>query len=65
MDILKAHGITYEQAVKLNEEAIKAEKNCYAQYSKFRVGAAILSGKGNIVTGGNVENSSIWSNNMC
>lgn len=58
MDILEAFGITYEQAVKLNEEAIKAEKTSYCKYSEFSVGAAILTGKGNIIHGVNVENSS-------
>ena len=38
--------------------AKEALKNAYAPYSKFSVGAALLTGSGNIFTGVNVENSS-------
>ena len=58
MDILKEYGISYEDTVKLNEHAIKASELCYAPYSHFKVGAAILSSSGKIITGGNVENAS-------
>ncbi|MDI6855324.1 MAG: cytidine deaminase [Candidatus Thermoplasmatota archaeon] len=43
---------------KLIQEAKEALKNAYAPYSKFRVGAAVLTKKGNIYRGCNVENSS-------
>ena len=33
-------------------------KNAYAPYSKFQVGAAVLTSRGNIYSGCNVENSS-------
>jgi len=38
--------------------ARKALKNAYAPYSNFQVGAAILTSKGRIFTGCNVENAS-------
>jgi len=44
------------------QELIQAAKSAlekaYAPYSKFKVGAALLSGSGKIYTGANVENSS-------
>lgn len=43
---------------KLKTEAEKAQKNAYAPYSEFKVGAALLSGEGNIYSGCNVENGS-------
>jgi cytidine deaminase len=38
--------------------ARKAMQNAYAPFSNFRVGAAILTARGGIFTGCNVENSS-------
>jgi cytidine deaminase len=35
-----------------------AAKNAYAPFSKFKVGAAVLTAKGRIFSGGNIENSS-------
>lgn len=43
---------------KLIKEAIKAKENAYAPYSKFKVGAAVLTNNGNVYTGCNVENAS-------
>ena len=42
---------------KLFEEAKKVREKSYAPYSKFRVGAAFLTDKNNIITGCNVENA--------
>ena len=48
----KLHG-------QLIQKAIEAAKKSYAPYSKFQVGAALLTaGKRHIVTGANVENAS-------
>lgn len=49
---------------KLIQAAIRAKKRAYAPYSNFRVGAALLSKDGTIITGCNVENSS-YSLTLC
>jgi cytidine deaminase len=43
---------------RLLQAARKAMKHAYAPYSRFRVGAALLTAKGRIFSGCNVENSS-------
>ena len=47
----------------LLRSARKAMKNAYAPYSKFRVGAAILTASGEIFVGCNVENASYGMTN--
>jgi len=42
----------------LIDAAIEARKNAVAPYSKFKVGAAVLTRSGEIVTGANIENAS-------
>lgn len=43
---------------RLIEQAINAQKNAYAPYSNFKVGAAVLCKNGKVFTGCNFENSS-------
>ncbi len=45
----------YEKLIKVAE---KARKRAYTPYSKFKVGAAILTSDGKIFTGCNIENAS-------
>jgi cytidine deaminase len=47
-----------EMARKMIDAAIATAKNAYAPYSKFHVGAALLTHDGEIITGCNVENAS-------
>lgn len=46
---------SYEQLV---NKALEARQRAYAPYSKFRVGAAVLTQSGRIITGCNIENAS-------
>lgn len=43
---------------KLIELSFDAQKNSYAPYSKFNVGASLLCGSGKIYLGANIENAS-------
>ena len=55
--------LTAKTRDRLLRSARKAMKNAYAPFSKFRVGAAILTAKGDIFLGCNVENSSYGMTN--
>lgn len=48
---------------KLIEKAFEARKQAYAPYSKFAVGAALLTKDGKIYTGCNIENASFGATN--
>lgn len=47
-----------ETKEKMFSAALKAQKNAYVPYSKFPLGAAVLTKDGNIYTGVNIENAS-------
>ena len=49
---------------KLITAAHKAKEHSHSPYSKFRVGAALLTSSGKIITGCNIENSS-YSLTIC
>lgn len=57
-------GVTAGERGRLLQAAQEALKNAYAPYSKIRVGAALLTQKGNLFSGGNVENAS-YSLTIC
>ena len=47
-----------EVKISLIKAAVKARENAYCPYSKYAVGAAVLTDTGEVVTGCNVENAS-------
>ena len=51
-------GISTQALGRLIKAAAKARDGAVAPYSNFRVGAALLTSKGEIVTGANVESAS-------
>jgi cytidine deaminase len=51
-------AISQDLKVKLRELALKARDQSYSPYSKFRVGAAILSDDNECILGANIENAS-------
>lgn len=50
--------IPVDMEKQLAKLALQAKENSYSPYSKFRVGAALLSKSGKIYLGCNVENAS-------
>jgi len=56
-------SVSSKQRKQLVQAARRVTKNAYAPYSNFRVGAAILTSKGEIVAGCNVENASYGMTN--
>lgn len=52
--------VSYEQLI---ENAIEARKMAYTPYSKYKVGAALLSSDNKIITGCNIENAAYGPTN--
>jgi cytidine deaminase len=56
--------ITIEQRQALIEQAVSVRQRAYAPYSKYQVGAALLTKSGKIFPGVNVENAA-YPTSMC
>ena len=56
--------ITIEQRQALIEQAVSIRQRAYAPYSKYQVGAALLTKSGKIFLGVNVENAA-YPTSMC
>ncbi|OUL28510.1 cytidine deaminase [Nostoc sp. 106C] len=61
---MKCDRLSNEERNLLLQAAQEARKQAYVPYSNFRIGAAILTRKGNIFTGCNIENAS-YSLTIC
>ncbi|EMD39393.1 hypothetical protein CERSUDRAFT_113031 [Gelatoporia subvermispora B] len=51
-------SLSQQDLEKLISAAIHAKEFAYCKYSKFRVGAALLSANGDVIKGANIENAS-------
>jgi cytidine deaminase len=56
--------LTNGEFKKLLSQALQVRENAYAPYSKYAVGAALISSSGEVFTGANVENAA-YSMTMC
>jgi cytidine deaminase len=56
--------ITQTQRDELVARALDARRHAYAPYSKYTVGAALLTGAGKVYAGANVENAA-YPTGMC
>jgi len=58
LEICKTYDLKAQQLETLSTKATAAKSTAYCPYSRFRVGATILTSDGQYVTGANVENAS-------
>lgn len=56
-------NVTEQQSKRLVQKALEAKELAYAPYSKFMVGAALLTKGGDIFTGCNIENAAYSPSN--
>jgi cytidine deaminase len=57
-EVMDINGITAETLGRLRAAAVSASEHAYCPYSKFRVGAAVITKEGEVFAGCNVENAS-------
>lgn len=55
--------LTADDICKLITAAIEARRNSYSPYSRYQVGAALLTTDGQIITGCNIENAAYGPSN--
>jgi cytidine deaminase len=58
LDIFESVEELPEEVQGLMKKAVEARENSYSPYSKFKVGAAIQLGNGEVISGSNQENAS-------
>ncbi|KAI9813736.1 MAG: hypothetical protein M1826_002381 [Phylliscum demangeonii] len=51
------HGLSEEEITTLATRSIQAKASAYCPYSKFPVGATLLTNDGQYISGANVENA--------
>ncbi|KAF2147679.1 cytidine deaminase [Myriangium duriaei CBS 260.36] len=56
-DTALIHGLSTAEFARLTEVCTEAKSKAYCPYSKFRVGAAVLTKSGSCIAGANVENA--------
>lgn len=55
--VCEIYDLTQEQLLALSSKASAAKAVAYCPYSRFRVGATVLSHSGDYISGANVENA--------
>src|SRR5262249_14938525 len=54
----QAFGLTSDEFHSLKRQCVAAKSTAYCPYSRFRVGAVLLTRTGSYISGANVENAS-------